>query len=124
MGLLRPLHLFLAFLVVLTPITSAQFASVLDPPTLTSDDQPAPDNALFFPLNRLLSKKRIEELLVPSKLWSRQQQVTCITNYTACQGSQFCCPDGNVCCPGGFLLLPGQYIRGEGEHGDSCGSLH
>jgi hypothetical protein len=123
MGPLRPLYILFALLALATPFTiaSAHLTSDLDPPTLIPDNQRAPDNVLLLPLNGRLAKNRIDGLLVPSKLWSRQQEVTCATNYTACQGSQFCCPNGSACCPGGFL---GQFIRGEGVGDDSCDSFH
>lgn len=116
MRLLRPIRLFLA-LVALTAastITSAQDASFFDPKKSVSDGQPVHDNALLVPLNGQLASNRIDVLLLPSKLRSRQQVPTCATNYTVCQGSDFCCPEGNACCPGESSRSPalGQHIRG------------
>lgn len=122
MGPLRLLHLLFTLL-ALTTLSSAQIASALDPPTLISNDQPTRDSLLLLPLNGRLAKQRIDGLLVPSKLWSRQTGAACPTNYTACQGSQFCCPDGNVCCSGGFLAVLGQYVREEAVDDDPCDSF-
>lgn len=122
MGPLRLLRLLFT-LIALTTLTSAQLVSALDPPTLISNDQPTRDNVLLLPLNGQLAKKRIDGLLVPSKLWSRQTEAACATNYTACQGSQFCCPDGNVCCSGGFLVVLGQYVPEEAVDDDPCNSF-
>jgi len=99
-------------------VTNAQLASVSDPSREPiSDGQPVRDNVLLLPLNAQLAKERIDGLLVPSKLWSRQETITCPTNYTVCQGSQFCCPDGNACCSGGLLPLLDGHIHGR----DGCG---
>ena len=112
--LLRFLFIFLALAAPFT-ISSAQIAPVLDPPAeLIPDGQPTPDNVLFLPLSGSVTKKRIDGLLVPSRLWSRQQEVTCATNYSVCQGSQFCCPNGNVCCSGEFLPLLGRTLSRRG----------
>jgi len=111
MGLFSPLRIFFALLAfsALFTVTGAQ-----DPPKeRISDGQPLRDNALLFPLNGQLAINRIDGLLVPFKLWSRQQEVTCTTNHTACQASQFCCPDGNVCCSGGFFpVLVNTFAKG------------
>ena len=109
MGPLRAFHLFLISLAVSAPsiIASAQDAPILDPPReVITDGQPLRDNVLLFPLYGQLAKNTIDGLLFPSKLWSRQQQVACATNYTTCQGTQFCCPDGNVCCSSELLRIP------------------
>lgn len=114
----RLLFIFLALAAPFT-ISSAQIAPVLDLPTeLIPDGQPAPDNLLFLPLSGTVAKQRIDGLLVPSRLWSRQQEVTCTTNYSVCQGSQLCCPTGNVCCSGGFLPILGNHFHG-GDVGDN-----
>ena len=105
MGPIRLLHLSLTLLAFSAPFTvaSAQDASVSDPPNeMISEGQPLRDNVLLFPLYGQLASNQVDGLLLFLKLWSRQQEVTCATNYTACQGSQFCCPDGNSCCSGEF----------------------
>jgi hypothetical protein len=103
MGPFRPLHFFLTLLAVTVPFTvaSAQDTPVLDRPNdKISHGQPLRDNVLLFPANGQLVRNQIDGLLGLSKLWSRQQQVACSTNYTQCQGTQFCCPTGNSCCSG------------------------
>ena len=128
MGLPRPSRIFLVFLalVAVSTVTSAQSPSVLGPRKLISDSgQPLPDNALLLPLNgQQASNNRLDGLLVLSGLRSRQQQVTCTTNYTACQGTDFCCPNGNMCCSGESSRFSAQRILG-GDVGDdsSCDSV-
>lgn len=104
MGILWSLRLFLTLLALATPfaVTNAQFGS--DPREAISDGRPVPDNVLLLPLNGHLAKNRMARLLVPSGLWSRQQELTCATNYAMCEGTGYCCPDGNACCAGQFSL--------------------
>jgi len=121
MGLFRPLRLFFALLAfsALFTLASAQEASVRG---RISDGQPLRDNVLLFPLNGQLAGNRIAGLLVPLKLWSRQQEVTCATNHSACEGAQFCCPDGNVCCSGELFPVLCKHIYG-GDVGDDSYEL-
>lgn len=108
MAPLRAFYLFIASLTFAAhfAIASAQDAPVLDLPRETiTDGQSLRDNVLLLPLYGQLAKSQLDGLLVSPKFWSRQQQVTCTTNYTICQGTQFCCPGGNVCCSGQFLRL-------------------
>ena len=102
MGFFRPSRLFLTLLALSTAsiITSAKDTSVSGPRNLISGDQPPRDNALLLPLNGQPASNRIDGLLVMPRLWSRQQQLTCATNYSVCEGTEFCCPDGNACCSG------------------------
>ena len=119
MGLSQSFRLFLTLLALATPfaVASAQDVSVLDPPMeMISDGYPVGDNVLLFPLNAQQARNRIDGLLVLSKLWSRQQEVTCASNYTTCEGSGYCCPEGNACCSGKFL---GQRICGRDVGSDS-----
>jgi len=104
MGPSRASHIFLISLALtaLFAVSSAQNAPVLDPPMeMITDGKPLRDNVLLFPLFGQQSGNKINGLLGLSKFWSRQQEVACATNYTSCQGTQFCCPNGNVCCSGG-----------------------
>ena len=103
---LLPLSLaFLAF-VIAPPVTAVKFPSALDPRDLISDGRLELDNALLLPLSGQLASNQINGLLVPSKLWPREQESICATNYTTCVGTGFCCPDGNVCCSGESLMNP------------------
>lgn len=103
MGTLRLFFTLFAFVAPLA-VASAQDASVLDPPTdMISEGQPLRDNVLLYPLYGQPASNQLDGLLGSLKLWKRQQNVTCATNYTICQGSQFCCQSGNTCCSGEFL---------------------
>ena len=109
MGPVRALHFFFALLAATIPFTAVSAhdtESVLDrPEEAFSYGQPLRDNVLLFPLDAQPARNKIDGLLSLSKLWSRQQQVACSTNYTICQGTQFCCPNGNACCSGEFLAF-------------------
>ena len=107
LGRLLSSRLFLALLALANaPITTAaKSPSALDSRESISDGQPTRDNVLLLPSNGQLSSNRIDALLVPSKLWPREQESICVMNYAACTGTEFCCPEGNVCCPGEFSLL-------------------
>lgn len=121
MGPLRPLRLFLTFAVLFAALTetSAQTSSALGPKI--SDASPVRDNILLLPLNGQPATNRIDQLLLQSGLHRRQQQLTCTTNYTACEGTQFCCPDGNVCCSGeSFSVLDHSTFGG----GVGCGTVN
>lgn len=118
MGLSRQLSLLSTFLACTALLVAA---SAQDPPKeLISDGQPLHDNALLYPQYGQLAGNQIDGLLVSLKFWSRQQQVTCATNYTECQGTQFCCPNGNACCSGGTCCGAGTYCTTVGGVQGCC----
>jgi hypothetical protein len=105
---MKPLRLFCTLLAFTAPFSaaSAQYASVVDSSTdMISDGQPLHDNVLLYPIYGQLARNQVDGLLGSLKLWTRQQGVTCATNYTICQGSQFCCQSGSTCCTGELVRI-------------------
>ncbi|KAF9783293.1 hypothetical protein BJ322DRAFT_144354 [Thelephora terrestris] len=93
----------------------------MDSPTdMISDGQPLHDNVLLYPIYGQLAKNQVDGLLGSLKLWTRQQGVTCATNYTICQGSQFCCQSGSTCCTGGTCCGAGTYCTTVGGVQGCC----
>ena len=115
-GRLPSLQLLPALLALATlTVTAAESPFDSDSRKLISDGQPVIDNTLLLPLNGQLTRDRINGLLVPPKLWPRQQESICVANYTACVGTGFCCPDGSVCCPDEFSHPSANaFVEGEG----------